>query len=380
MVSVNAPGGWIGSGPDAEIQLQDRTGTLAPLHARLEFTHGEARLSDPLGHPVYVSDENERLPTGVPRTLRDGERFRIGPFTCTLTGMAALPRPEPPSAGPATGTMSADPLLPNVAPPDVIDSLAAAIEKLTGAPGGNAMRLAEFARAVATPGPPSPRAAPDESALASLLSPAPGPAALPDDPEQTAAEAALAAFVHELGIDATSAPPGQLPEIMAELGAALREAADGIGRLLRDSPNDPWAGASPMKSGASGLRSLIAAPASASRPRVEAAVREAFALTAARQASQARAIRAGLERTLQALSPSSIERRLSPGIRTRIPLFRRSALWRHFQASEAALSETAAFAFHQEVSAGTMRGPSRDGSDTDQTGAASTRASFVRRG
>ncbi len=168
--------------------------------------------------------------------------------------------------------------------------------------------------------------------------------ARPVDP----ATAALAAFWCGLGIIPRQLDPSDLVDVMAELGVALREAAEGLSGLLGRAGGDGETDRNPFGSGHGGLRRYLEARP-AGGVRLDEAVRAAFARNEQRRLAYRAAVRAGVARMAQSLSASAIERRFGEVLQARFPRARQAELWRLFRAMEKEFAELAEAQFQNEV-------------------------------
>ncbi|MDE2515749.1 MAG: FHA domain-containing protein [Rhodospirillales bacterium] len=173
------------------------------------------------------------------------------------------------------------------------------------------------------------------------------PVLRPPAPARDPATTALAAFWCGLGIIPRTLRQEDLVEVMAELGAALREAADGLAGMARALPPETGAAANPFAAGHGGLRRHLEAR-QPDAPGLDDAARDLFALLAAQEGRVRAATRESVQSMAQSLSPAAIEARIGGAVTTRRPRARRAELWRIFSLMQEDLAALAELRFHKE--------------------------------
>jgi len=167
---------------------------------------------------------------------------------------------------------------------------------------------------------------------------------------------ALAAFWHGLGILPRSLRPDDLIAVMAEFGAALREASDNFAAVLRTSNGEEGAVRNPFAGGHGNLRRYLNGRPDGVLP-LDDAVRDVFARIAERDQAYGAAVRSGIRRMAQSIAASSIEKRFGATLQSRRPRSRRAELWHLFSAMESELVDLAEAVFQREL-AERLRGKS----------------------
>ncbi len=167
---------------------------------------------------------------------------------------------------------------------------------------------------------------------------------------------ALAAFWHGLGILPRSLRPDDLVAVMAEFGAALREASDSFAAVLRTSGGEEGAGRNPFAGGHGNLRRYLNGRPDGMLP-LDDAVRDVFVRIAERDQAYGAAVRSGIRRMAQSIAASSIEKRFGATLRSRRSRSRRAELWHLFSAMESELVDLAEAVFQREL-ADRLRGNS----------------------
>lgn len=407
LAAIGARGAWIGRAADCAIVLDDPDRYVSLYHARLHRADGQIWLTDQSTNGTLLlapgSGAETRLGKGETRMLTPGARFRMGMFEATLVDRAGsdagFAAPASPLDGLGVGGFGIADLGGGVPPGDAraASSPPGSLPVFSAAPAGGDpfdALLAEFGPVAdaASAGPPAdiepalaaqsftpppyaapPYAAPPEAAapsaapaaeVAPLPAPAPPPGApmldnfaaevvdaapvlRPPAPARDPATTALAAFWCGLGIIPRTLRQEDLVEVMAELGAALREAADGLAGMARALPPETGAAANPFASGHGGLRRHLEAR-QPDAPGLDDAARDVFALLAAQERRVRAATRESVQSMAKSLSPAAIEARIGAAVTTRRPRARRAELWRIFSLMQEDLAALAELRFHKE--------------------------------
>ncbi|MBS0558701.1 MAG: FHA domain-containing protein [Proteobacteria bacterium] len=411
-------GAWIGRGHDCAVPLADPDRFVSLYHARLGYADGGFWLTDQSTNGTTVlgaaGAAPVRLSKGGTHRLAAGERLRIGMFEIAVRFGEGLSAPADPLADldlspggapsglrdPLAGLAAVSPAPPGAETRPVLGNpLGAGVEasgadafdtilaELTGGPdlvamprfetGAPAPPAAEAAAAKDRPEPPPDRRpAPAGDMLDAITSEVAVsvPSLRADQvvsetgqPQRDTATMALAAFWCGLGVIPRSLRPEELVEVMAQLGMAFREAADGLAAIAASHGpygEDP---ANPFVAGHAGLRRYIDGRSEADRP-LDTAVREILGRAADFEAVRAAATRAGVHAVAQSLSATAIEKRIGPAVVARRPRSRRAELWRMFSLMQDDLIALAELGFDREVEdrmsrAGLRRRRTTDGLD-----------------
>lgn len=395
---------WIGRARDCRISLDDPERFVSSYHARIDCLNGAFWLTDQSSNGTYVNGSPARLIKHQRYPLTDGDIIKIGMFALTVgTGMSGsrLAEPQFPAAGELGGAAAslADPLalfassgsaaLSQGAPEsleqyshgaaDHIDQLLGDLfpasqpaalprfEAPTAEPGGagilataggqtntDGQRDAEAISQSAVSGGAGP--AGDMLAVIAAevadLTPALRRDEVPNRDYGTAlaadtAVSALAAFWCGLGIIPRSLSATDLVDVMADLGAAFREAADGLAQMALNQAPQLNAQSNPLLTGHPGLRRAIEEGGPHGTPLSEA-VRDVLTQLAARDLVCQEAVQAGVKGMAQSLSARALEARLGATITTSWPRARRAELWRMFSLLEADLLALAELRFRED--------------------------------
>lgn len=283
----------------------------------------------------------------APKTMQPLYSDPLGALISDLIGGAGAPPPNPTTS--ATGDRSADRFFGDspYAAASVGDPFQArAAQAADGHPGADA------------PARPNPAEALPAAAMPPLSWPAAPDSAVPAAPAMLAAQAvtsradlsieALGAFWHGLGILPRSLRPDDLVAIMAEFGAALREASDNFAAVLRTPNGEDQAGRNPFAGGHGNLRRYLGGRPEGMLP-LDDAVRDVFTRIAERDQAYGDAVRTGIRRMAQSIAASSIEKRFGATLQSRRPRSRRAELWHLFSAMESELVDLAEAVFQREL-------------------------------
>jgi type VI secretion system FHA domain protein len=272
----------------------------------------------------------------IPGPVEAAPRFTAEPDR--LVEFPRQPR-EQPTAFELEPTMPADapPIAPVASPapppirPSAARASAGAVEDMVAA------IAAEVVRPVEAPEPPPPPNPANQQAAVYV-------------PNRLApATVALAAFWCGLGVMPSNMDPTDLANLMAEFGAALREASDGFASLLASSTQAERAAANPFVDGRGGMRRLVDRHGT-SQPRLDDAVREVFMLAVEREDSYVEAVRSALLHALRSMTPRAVEERFSTSLRSRRTARRSIELLELMRNMEAQLLELAEAQFNKELS------------------------------
>lgn len=162
------------------------------------------------------------------------------------------------------------------------------------------------------------------------------------------ATAAVAAFWCGLGIIPRQLHANDLIDVMAELGMAFREAAEGFSALLGSGQSANLADRNPFGNGHGGLRRHFEARDPGAM-RLDEAVREVFARNEQRNRAYREAVREGIARMAESLTPSAVERKFAGAARGRFRRSRHAELWRMYCALESELGRFAQAEFQADV-------------------------------
>lgn len=411
--SLGAEGCWIGRAPDCAVPLDDPDRFVSLRHARLDFANGSFWLTDHSTNGTFVNG-GTRLAKGERHRLAPGDTLRIGLFDISVlaggseAALAGLASPLD-IASTTAPIVARDPLTefasttatpaqsvetPKQAgqTPDPFDALLAEFGQGSGAaplprfasdvPADPAPASAASGSLTPVPQPEPPRAtspAPPPDMLSAIAtevadlspalrqqSPPPEAEARPAPQPMDTATAALAAFWCGLGIIPRALRPDDLVDVMAELGVAFREAADGLAAMSRTLGRNGADKANPFASGHAGLRRHLDGR-EGNTTRLDDAVREIFARAAEREAARQEATQAGVRKMAETLSATAIERRLGGAVHARRPKTRRAELWRMFHLMQEDLIQLAELRFRKEVEE-RMRGPRPPSRESDGFG------------
>ena len=166
----------------------------------------------------------------------------------------------------------------------------------------------------------------------------------PADP----ATLALAAFWAGFGSFPGDLRASELPALMHQLGAALREACDGADDLLAEAEGGRRFGGGRASAGR--LRRLLT-DRNRDAPRLDEAMRDAFERAAGRRRAYASAVEAGLHTVTDTLSAAALATRFTEVIRAIGRRRRESELWRLFALMGNELKQLAELRFQKEVDA-----------------------------
>lgn len=162
------------------------------------------------------------------------------------------------------------------------------------------------------------------------------------------ATAAVAAFWCGLGIIPRELHANDLIDVMAELGMAFREAAEGFSALLGSPQAASATDRNPFGNGHGGLRRHFEARDPGAM-RLDEAVREVFARNEQRKRAYREAVREGIARMAESLTPSAVERKFAGAARGRFLRSRHAELWRMYCALENELGRFAQAEFQADV-------------------------------
>ena len=311
--------------------------------------------ADPPPHPAMPvpeplsGDQVDRLATLLADLLPNqvGDALRNDP---PMAGIASMPdhaladEPEPSSA---PDLFPSPPAMPRSKPaPTVTDPLLAALIDPPTTGAATTRDSDPFAAVVAElTQPRDPRAGSADQVANTADNPA---AVYLPSRSGASATTALAAFWCGLGVIPPSLDASGLTGLMAEFGAALREAANGFATLLGSAAQAGRPPANPLMDGHAGLRRYVD---QRDQPpgRLDDAVRDVFAAAAQREDAYITAVRAALTHALRGMTPSAVEARFNTSLRGRRQSARRAELIELMFNMENQLVELAQAQFSKEL-------------------------------
>ena len=243
--------------------------------------------------------------------------------------MPAVPQP-PPAIGPLkSASGGSDPLLASLIDPPDARSATDPVNDLVSALVSELVQPAE-ARPAQTP----PNGAEQQTAVYVPYR------------SGSSATMALASFWCGLGVIPPGLDASGLADLMAEFGAALREAVAGFASMLGSSSER--AAANPLMDGHFGLRRFVE-QRDGSNGRLDVAVRDVFALAAQREDAYIAAVRCAVTHALRSMTPSVLEARFGSSLHGRRQSVRRAELIEIMFNMETQLVELAEAQFQKEL-------------------------------
>lgn len=326
-------------------------------------------------------------PTGLPPRETTGAAIGAGtdPASVPVSPFAAFDTTARAEAAPLFGLARANPASPEQAPPDVAPPtiLPPGVAATVGTPGtpasatGNAgsgvsLAIGDLLRDAATEPPgrsPPPPPLPDAQLFDAPPPPTPPRPALGADDDAAIAGQAIQLRLPGVSIDGRPADPAtlalaafwagfgsfpgdlrasELPALMHQLGAALREACDGADDLLAEvDGGHRFAGG---RAPAGRLRRLLA-DRNREGHRLDEAMRDAFERAAARRRAYEAGVEAGVHTVTDTLSAATLATRFTDVIRAIGRRRREAELWRLFTVMGNELKQLAELRFQKEVDA-----------------------------